>query len=69
MEVIKAILARHSAHDFRSKPIPQEIIMKIMEVATHSPSGVMAAGKTPSEDEKEVYVGRLNYTKGMRPKY
>ena len=39
MEVIEAILARHSVRDFSSKPVPRETVMKIMEVATHSPSG------------------------------
>ena len=38
MDVIEAILARHSVRDFSSKPIPKETIMKILEVATRSPS-------------------------------
>ena len=39
MDVIKAILARHSVRDFSSKPVPQETVMKILEAATRSPSG------------------------------
>lgn len=39
MDVIEAILARHSVRNFSSKPVPQETIMKILEVATRSPSG------------------------------
>ena len=39
MDVIKAILARHSVRDFSSKPVSKETVMKILEVATRSPSG------------------------------
>jgi nitroreductase len=39
MDVIKAILARHSVRDFTSKPVAKETVMKILEVATRSPSG------------------------------
>ena len=39
MDAIEAILARHSVRDFSSKPVPRETIMKILEVATRSPSG------------------------------
>ena len=39
MEVIESILARHSVRDFSSKPVPKETVMKILEVATRSPSG------------------------------
>jgi len=39
MDVIEAILARHSVRDFTSKPVPKETVMKILEVATRSPSG------------------------------
>jgi nitroreductase len=39
MDVIEAILARHSVRDFSSKPVPKETVMKILEVATRSPSG------------------------------
>lgn len=39
MDVIEAILARHSVRDFSSKPVSQETVMKILEAATRSPSG------------------------------
>jgi len=39
MDVTEAILARHSVRDFSSKPVAKETIMKILEVATRSPSG------------------------------
>lgn len=29
MNVIEAILARHSVRDFSSKPVPEETVMKI----------------------------------------
>lgn len=38
MDVIEAILARHSVRDFSSKAVPKETVMKILEVATRSPS-------------------------------
>ena len=39
MDVIEAILARHSVRDFSSRPVAKETVMKILELATHSPSG------------------------------
>ena len=39
MDTIKAILARHSVRDFSSKPVAKETVIKILEVATRSPSG------------------------------
>ena len=39
MDVIEAILARHSVRDFSSKPVAKETVMKILEAATRSPSG------------------------------
>ncbi|MFC2070660.1 nitroreductase [Chloroflexota bacterium] len=39
MDAIEAILARHSVRDFSSKPVEKETVMKILEVATRSPSG------------------------------
>jgi len=38
MDVLEAIQARHSVRDFVSKPVPKDIIMKIMAAATRSPS-------------------------------
>ncbi len=39
MDVIEAILARYSVRDFSSRSVPKETVMKILEVATRSPSG------------------------------
>jgi nitroreductase len=39
MDVLEAILARHSVRDFKSDPIPKETVMKILEVANHTSSG------------------------------
>lgn len=39
MDVLEAIQARHSVRDFSAKPVPKDIIIKIMEAATRSPSG------------------------------
>jgi hypothetical protein len=39
IDVIEAILDRHSVRDFSPKPVLQEIVMKILEAATRSPSG------------------------------
>lgn len=39
MDTIEAILTRYSVRNFSSKPVAKETVMKILEVATHSPSG------------------------------
>lgn len=39
MDILEAIQTRHSVRDFASRPLPKELVMKIMEVATRSPSG------------------------------
>ncbi len=65
MDAIEAILNRHSVRDFISKPVPQETVMKILEVATRSPSGgngqpwevFVAAGAT-LEKIRKVYQER-----------
>jgi len=31
-------------------------------------AGLKAAGVTPREPEEEFYIGRVNYSKGIRPK-
>ena len=66
MEVIEAILARHSVRDFSSNPVPRETIMKIMEVATHSPSGgngqpweVFIASGATMERIRQTYLERF----------
>jgi nitroreductase len=39
MDVLKAIKARHSERDFLPDPAPEDLLMRIMEAAIHSPSG------------------------------
>ena len=39
MDILEAIQTRHSVRDFLNKPVPKDTVMKIMEAATHSPSG------------------------------
>ena len=39
MNVIEAIQARHAVRDFSCTPVPQETILKILDVATRSSSG------------------------------
>jgi nitroreductase len=62
MDVIEAILARHSVRDFSSKPVPKETVMNILEVATRSPSGgnsqpweVFVASGTTIEKIRKMY--------------
>jgi nitroreductase len=74
MDVIEAILARHSVRDFSSKPIPKETVMKILETATNSPSGgngqpwevFVAAGAT-MERIRQAYQERFNSGSGGPP--
>ena len=74
MEVIEAILARHSVRDFSSKPVPRETIMKIIEVATHSPSGgngqpweVFIASGATMERIRQAYLERFQRGPGGPP--
>lgn len=39
MDVLEAIQTRHSVRDFLPTPVPKETVMKILEIATRSPSG------------------------------
>ena len=74
MEVIEAILARHSVRDFSSRPVPRETVMKIMEAATRSPSGgngqpwevFIASGATIERIRKE-YLERFKSGPGGPP--
>ncbi len=55
MDVIEAVLTRHSVSDLSSRIVPKETVMKILETALRSPSGVnsqpwevfVAGGATP----------------------
>jgi nitroreductase len=74
MEVIEAILARHSVRDFSSKPVPRETVMKILEAATSSPSGgngqpweVFVASGATMERIRKVYQERFRSGSGGPP--
>lgn len=74
MEVIEAILARHSVRDFSSKPIPQKTVMKILEAAIRSPSGgngqpweVFVASGTTIEKIRQAYLERFQSGSGGLP--
>jgi nitroreductase len=74
MEVIEAILARHSVRDFSSRPVPRETVMKILEVATRSPSGgngqpweVFVASGATIEMIRRVYQERFQSGPGGPP--
>lgn len=74
MEVIEAILNRHSVRDFSSRPVPRETVMKIMEAATYSPSGgngqpwevFVASGATMGRIRK-AYLERFESGAGGPP--
>jgi nitroreductase len=74
MEVIEAILARHSVRDFSSRPVPRETVMKILEAATRSPSGgngqpweVFVASGATLEKIRKVYLERFQSGPGGPP--
>lgn len=65
MDAIEAILARHSVRDFSSKPVAKETVMRILEVATRSPSGsngqpweVFVASGATIEKVRKIYQER-----------
>jgi nitroreductase len=65
MDVIEAILARHSVRDFSPKLVPRETVMKILEAAIRSPSGgnsqpweVFVASGTALEKIRKIYQER-----------
>lgn len=66
VDVIEAILARHSVRDFSPKPVPQETVIKILEAATRSPSGgngqpweVFVASGATIEKIRQTYLERF----------
>ncbi len=74
MDVLEAIQARHSVRDFDSKPVPKDIVMKIMEAATRSPSGgngqpweIFIAAGSVLENIRKVYRGRAKDIAGSPP--
>jgi nitroreductase len=74
MDVIEAIMERHSVRDFSAKPVPRETVMKIFEAARYSPSGgngqpwevFIAAGAT-LERIRQAYGERANAGPGGPP--
>jgi nitroreductase len=65
MDVIEAILARHSVRDFSLKPVAKGTIMKILETATRSPSAgnsqpweVFVASGATLEKIRRIYQER-----------
>jgi len=65
MDVLEAIQARHSVRDFLPKPVPKEIVMSIMEMATRSPSGgngqpweIFVASGATMERIRKAYLER-----------
>jgi nitroreductase len=71
MDVIEAILARHSVRDFSPEPVPKETVMKILEIALRSPSGgnsqpweVFAAAGATLERIRTAYRERAESSAG-----
>jgi nitroreductase len=65
MDVIEAILARHSVRGFSPKPVAKDTVMKILEAANNSPSGangqpweVFVASGTTMENIRKIYLER-----------
>jgi len=74
MDILEAIQARHSVRDFVSRPVPQDIIMKIMEAATRSPSGgngqpweIFIASGATMENIRAAYQERAKAQVGGPP--
>ncbi|OGO24293.1 MAG: hypothetical protein A2144_10215 [Chloroflexi bacterium RBG_16_50_9] len=66
MDVIEAILARHSVRDFKSDPVKKETILKILEAAGRSPSSgnsqpwhIFVAGGKVMEKIRQSYLERF----------
>jgi nitroreductase len=74
MDVIEAILSRHSVRDFSSTPVTRDTVMKIFEAAIHSPSGgngqpweVFVASGATMERIRKVYLERFQSGSGGPP--
>jgi nitroreductase len=74
MDVLEAIQARHAVRDFDAKPVPKDIVMKILEAATRSPSGgngqpweIFVASGTTIENIRKVYQERAQAGPGGPP--
>src|SRR3972149_2356124 len=74
MDVLEAIRARHAVRDFDSKPVPKDIVMKILEAATRSPSGgngqpweIFVASGEALESIRKAYQERAQGAAGGPP--
>ena len=66
MDVIKAILERYSARDFKSEAVSKETLVKILEAGLHSPSSgnsqpwqIFVAAGTVTKKITEAYLDRF----------
>ena len=66
MDVIKAILERYSARDFKSDVVPKETLIKKLEASLHSPSSgntqpwrIFVAAGTVTEKITQAYLERF----------
>lgn len=74
MNIIDAILTRYSVRSFKPDPVPREIIAKILEVATHSPSSgnsqpweIFIAGGEVASRVRQSYFDRFDQDAPARP--
>lgn len=68
MDILEAIQARHSVRDFAAKPVPKELVMKIMQTAICSPSSgngqpweVFIASGATLEKIRQAYLERAQH--------
>ena len=76
MDTIEAMLARHSARDFKPEPVAKETLMKILEAATRSPSSgnsqpweIFAASGEPLEKIRQSYLERFQQDVPGKPEF
>ena len=74
MEVIEAMMARHSVRDFKSDSVPKATVVKILETAVRSPStvnsqpwNIYVASGAAIERIRKAYVEKG--LKGIKPNY
>jgi len=74
MDVIEAILSRYSARSFKADSVPKEIITKILDAATHSPSSgnsqpweIFVAGGAVAARIRQSYLERFNQDVQAKP--
>ena len=66
MDVIEAILNRYSVRDFSSQPVPKETVMKILEAATHSPSGITVNRGKSSLPQELLWKRYVRFIRNVR---